>query len=313
MTTQSGSDSTMKITAIAPWFGSKRTLAPKIVAELGKHSAYWEPFCGAMSVLLAKPPASMETVNDLHGDLINLARVIQDDDCGPAFYRRLRRTWLHDDTYAESLEMMRTLSEPDDGMHDDERAYWFFVKSWMERNGYAGTQGRGPGHFAVRYTKNGGHGATRVQRATDSIPAWRRRMRQVTILRRDGFDLLDRIEDARGVVIYIDPPYIEKNAKYVHDFELEDHHRLSRTVRRFQQTRVVISYYDDARIRDLYEGWAFVSHEVTKGLSNESGRGTTATELLIINGPSYTTHERSQAKHAPLFTATASNESERTR
>lgn len=46
------------ITAIAPWFGSKRTLAPRIVAELGSHRAYWEPFCGSMAVLLAKPAAT---------------------------------------------------------------------------------------------------------------------------------------------------------------------------------------------------------------------------------------------------------------
>lgn len=35
----------MKIKAIAPWFGSKRTLAPRIVEELGKHFAYWEANC----------------------------------------------------------------------------------------------------------------------------------------------------------------------------------------------------------------------------------------------------------------------------
>jgi hypothetical protein len=29
-----------------------------------------------MAVLMAKPAATMETVNDLHGDLVNLARVI---------------------------------------------------------------------------------------------------------------------------------------------------------------------------------------------------------------------------------------------
>ena len=33
-----------EITAIAPWFGGKRTLAPKIVQQLGKHTQYFEPF-----------------------------------------------------------------------------------------------------------------------------------------------------------------------------------------------------------------------------------------------------------------------------
>ena len=68
-----------KIKAIAPWFGGKRAMAPAIVAELGKHTQYFEPFCGSMAVLFAKPPSQKETVCDLHGDLINLANVLQSD------------------------------------------------------------------------------------------------------------------------------------------------------------------------------------------------------------------------------------------
>jgi DNA adenine methylase len=81
----------MKITAIAPWFGSKRTLAPEIIRQLGPHSAYWEPFCGSMAVLLAKEPSAMETVCDLHGDLTNLAWVLQDEPSAIQLYDRLLR------------------------------------------------------------------------------------------------------------------------------------------------------------------------------------------------------------------------------
>lgn len=74
----------MQITALAPWYGSKRTIAADIVAEIGPHKAYW-------AVLLAKAPCSMETVNDLNADLINLSRVLQNPDLGPVLYRKLRR------------------------------------------------------------------------------------------------------------------------------------------------------------------------------------------------------------------------------
>ena len=70
---------TPAITALAPWFGGKRTLAPVIVEELGGHRAYFEPFCGGCSVLWGKPVSSHETINDLHGDLINLAMVLASD------------------------------------------------------------------------------------------------------------------------------------------------------------------------------------------------------------------------------------------
>ena len=42
----------MKVTALAPWFGGKRTLAPKVIELLGEHRTYVEPFCGSMAVLL---------------------------------------------------------------------------------------------------------------------------------------------------------------------------------------------------------------------------------------------------------------------
>ncbi len=92
----------MKIKALAPWFGSKRKLAPSIVKLMGEHRVYWEPFCGSMAVLLAKPPCEMETVNDLHGDLINLAKVIQDKELGFQLYDKLCRTTHAEDLFKEA-------------------------------------------------------------------------------------------------------------------------------------------------------------------------------------------------------------------
>ena len=45
-----------------------------------------------MAVLLAKEPSQKETVNDLHGDLINLARVVADAEHAPRLYERLQQT-----------------------------------------------------------------------------------------------------------------------------------------------------------------------------------------------------------------------------
>lgn len=48
---------------------------------------------------------------------------------------------------------------------------------------------------------------------------WRSAVPDVTILNRDGIELLWRIDDAKGTAIYCDPPYLMKGAKYVHDFD----------------------------------------------------------------------------------------------
>lgn len=277
--------SEMKIKALAPWFGGKRTLAPRIIAELGEHRSYWEPFCGSMAVLLAKPPCSMETVNDLHGDLINLANIIRDPSRGPELYRRLRRVLMAQGVHKEYADALR-FNSPSDEM---ERAVAFFVVSWMGRNGVIGSRGYNYGYCA-RYTQNGGHAATRFANAVKSIPAWRRRLREVNILSMDTFELIPRIEDASGVAIYADPPYIVKGAKYVHDFAESDHARLADMMQRFKKSRVVISYYDHPRLDELYPGWTKVFCTTNKALAAQNKRGSVrakAPEVLLINGPSY--------------------------
>lgn len=280
------------ITAIAPWFGGKRTLAPRIVAELGDHRCYWEPFCGSMAVLLAKPYCSMETVNDLHGDLINLARCIQDAKLGPALYRRLRRTLMSEVLHNEAAERCRLRGRgPAPAIADLDRAYDYFLTAWFGRNGVAGTQSYNQG-FCRRFTVSGGGPSKRYCGAVESIPAWRRRMRDVTILSGDAFSLLERIEDREGIAIYCDPPYVEKGCKYVHDFRPEDHERLATALSRFERARVVVSYYEHETLRRLYAGWTFVSCPVSKSLASagrrDSKNDVTAPEVLIINGPSHT-------------------------
>lgn len=283
-----------KITALAPWFGAKRNLACEIVRELGEHRVYWEPFCGSMSVLLAKPSCVMETVNDLHGDLINLARVIQDDRMGSQLYRRLRRTFMSDTLHKEAAARYHANGYGGDMTPSVDRAYDYFLCAWLGRNGVAGTGSYNQG-FCVRYTANGGHAATRWTSVVESIPAWRRRLRNVTVLCRDAFELLARIDDEPSAVIYLDPPYLKKGAKYVHDFAAADHERLARAASRFRHARVVVSYYEDPQLAELYPGWTKRKIEVTKALVNQGmrdkGGAVKAVEVLLINGPSYAQDE----------------------
>lgn len=277
--------SDMKIKGLVPWFGGKRNLAPTIVELIGKHRIYWEPFCGSMAVLLVKPPCVMETVNDLHGDLINLARVIQNKNLGPQLYRRLRRIFMSEQLFQEAAiryHSRRYFAET--GNLDLDRAYDYFLCAWLGRNGVAGTQSYNQG-FCVRYTAKGGHAAKRWQSAVNSIPAWRRRLANVTILRRDAFELLERINDSKDTAIYIDPPYLEKGAKYIHDFEKKDHERLAEILNRFCKAKVIVSYYEHPKLEELYKSWQQKRIEISKALVNQGRREVKAVEILLTNQP----------------------------
>jgi len=277
----------MKISALAPWFGSKRTLAPLIVQQLGKHSCYWEPFCGSCAVLFAKPPATYETVNDLHKDLINLALVVQDEKLGEDLYGRAARTLFHEDMLPTAKGYLCEPWEPGDA--DVDRAYWYLVFSWMHMNGVSGTPMHRTGTFCARYSAKGGNGATRWRSVVDSMPDWHQRLIGVQILSRDAFLIIDSLDDAAGTAIYVDPPYITKGAKYVHDFKEDDHRRLAEALGRFKAARVVVSYYVHPLLRKLYPRWKLLECSVVKSMVNgvmrDKSGAKEAPEVLLVNGP----------------------------
>lgn len=303
--------SDMKVKAVAPWFGSKRILAPVIARELGRPKQFFDPFCGSLAVPLAMEPCHHETVSDLHGDVICLARVVADELLAPRLYARLSGTICTEDLLEQSRTMLSRvpLYVPDVGATGDmcDRAYWYFCASWLSRNGCAG-QERTSWQMAVRWTPGGGAQATRFRNTVESIPAWHRRLLNMTILCRDAFDIIPRVEDAAHTAIYCDPPYIKtsrtghrsggNSSRYLHDFDdyqaalWGDHHQqLAEQLRSFKQARIVVSYYDCPRVRELYAGWTFVDKTRAKHLHQQNKRGIgkqEAPELLIINGPSYT-------------------------
>jgi DNA adenine methylase len=310
-----------KIKAIAPWFGGKRTMAPLIVAELGKHTQYFEPFCGSMAVLFAKEPSQKETVNDLHCDLINLAHVIADEKMGAELYDRLQRALFSEALLEQARDKLADmpLTEREHTQTSqclmEERAYWYFLASWFGRNGTAGTA-RVDYQLAVRWTKNGGSPTVRWNNAVESLPWWHRRLKNVVILSRDAFNIIDRLEDVKETAIYVDPPYHgnsrsgnQKNGRggvYQHEFNHDnplfgnDHARLAKILRGYRKARIVVSYYDCPEIRQLYEGWTFIDHTRrrhlpnmntsyprTDGAPSPGSKMKDAPEVLIINGPSY--------------------------
>lgn len=298
----------MKITCIAPWFGSKRTLGPEIAAEAGPHRAYWEPFCGSCAVLFAKEPAALECVNDLHSDLINLAMVLASDRFAH-LHERLSRT-LYSEQLFEQLktewtsrfEGRNAIAPPAIPNQVEDRhveaAWLFMVMSWMGRNGAAGTE-RCNYQMAMRWTPNGGSGPTRWRSAVESIPEWHERLRNVCILHKDAFECIDKIDDAPGTVIYCDPPYLKNTrsqnksggkSKYLWDFTDADHDDLSRSLARFTKARVIVSYYDDPELSRLYPDWTKRLVYMNKNLHVQNRRDATpavAPEVLLINGPSY--------------------------
>lgn len=290
-----------RLSKLLPYYGSKSRLAPRIAHQLGPHRLYAEACCGSLAVLMGKPVAPFEMVCDLYGHVVNLARVVASERWRD-LYEQARRIMSAEPLYDE-LRASVAADDPDpapsvEAVEDRHVAAALAVlaSSWIGRNGYAGTTATGLG-FAQRYTTKGSSNAARWTAAVESIPFWHQRIRDVQIVQADLFDWLPRIVDAPDVAIYVDPPYIDKDATYQHDFtggggglfgEEDDHDRLARLLRSFSKSRVVVSYYDHPRLAELYPGWTIVPVPLTKTTGIQT-RGEQpprlSPEVLIVNGP----------------------------
>lgn len=64
-------------TPIIPWLGGKRRLADTLLSRFPSHECYVEVFAGGAALFFMRPPAAVEVINDINGELINLYRVVQ--------------------------------------------------------------------------------------------------------------------------------------------------------------------------------------------------------------------------------------------
>lgn len=221
-----------------PYSGGKQIVAAKIAALLPEHDHYVEPFGGALSVLLAKAPAKIETVNDLNGDLITFWRVLREQ---PEGLERVCALTPH--SRAEYLGARDLEAD------DLERAR----RVWVQL-----TQGRGA-RLGVKTGWRFVHGTNRMTLARyldgylARIAPAAERLRNVTLECRDAFELFDAYERP-GALFYVDPPYLgdaRHGEQYAHEFiTTEDHTRLLDRLRRSPAAVVVSGYthplYEDA-------------------------------------------------------------------
>ena len=64
-------------TPIIPWIGGKRRLADIIIPRFPAHTCYVEVSAGGAALYFMRPPAEVEVINDVNGELVNLYRVVQ--------------------------------------------------------------------------------------------------------------------------------------------------------------------------------------------------------------------------------------------
>jgi len=258
------------------YFGGKTRLAPWIVAHLPAHRHYVEPFAGSLAVLLAKPRAKLETVNDLDGDLMTFWRVLRDR---PEELVRACALTPHARAEFEGCWASVELGIADD--LERARAVWVLL-----------SQGRGARAWRSGWRHFADPGGTSVGmpgylhaylgRMVDAAE----RLAGVSLEARHALDVIERYGRHDGVLIYADPPYLDSErraATYRVEMGSEDEHRALAVALHAARAAVILSGYDSPLYDDLYDDWHRVE---TATWTGNAAKGTgDRVEVLWSNVP----------------------------
>lgn len=287
----------MKIKALAPWYGGNRVLAEVVGQQLGQLAWCGVPFSGGMPELVHIKTRT-GVANDLHRHLINLARVVSDDDLVEQMFRQVDKLLFHPDEFAGAqrrcLAQAKAAEVPAGGLfgadpvpaatHDVQWAADYYVCCWMGRGGSAGQEWEFAQEIAMRWTASGGGSAKRWRSAIDSLRAWNKLLRAWEFTCLDAFAFLDKVPDRATQGLYVDAPWPLAGEQYLHKFTTDDQRRLAAKLATYSNVRVVVRFGDDPLIRRLYpeSKWTWIEQ------TSRNQEGNAINEVLIVNGPSLT-------------------------
>lgn len=241
---------TTKLRSPIQWFGGKGKMTAKIVPLLNQieHKYYAEPFGGGASVLLAKPPASVETYNDLDSALYDFFMTLADDAAFERFYRKVAVLPYSRQLYNECRADWRAQTER------HERVWRWYV---VARMSFGGRFGHSLG--TVVTASNRGMAATTSNwlSALDMLPRIHDRLQRVQLENAPALRIIERY-DTPDTLFYCDPPYppsTRKGGGYAHEMTHEDHAALVAALLKIKG-KAALSCYDHPVYQPLAAaGW----------------------------------------------------------
>lgn len=268
------------------YHGGKFRLADWVIKHFPKHTCYTEAFGGAAGVLLQKPRAYAEVYNDLDDEIVNLFRVLRNEENRNKLIEQLVFTPYSRDDFQEAWEPC------DDSI---EKARRLIIRAQM---GF-GSAGASKGITGFRIDTKRAYGTAQSLWVTypNHLAIVGQRLSGVLIENRPAIQVLQDHDDSE-TLHYVDPPYVHdtrySGAKtgrvYRHEMSDQDHEELLKVLLELEG-KVIVSGYPSEVYNDYLAKWK----RVDTSARISSGRGTDVrTECLWISP---------NAQHTDLFGA----------
>lgn len=245
---------------IIPWLGGKRRLADHLIPRFPAHKCYVEVFAGGAALYFLRPPAEVEVINDINGELVNLYRVVQ---------RHLEEFVRQFKWALTSRQVFKWLQDtPTAPLTDIERAARFF---YLQQHAFGGkVQGQTFGTATTAPPVN-------LLRIEEQLSTAHVRLAGTTIEHLHWRDCMQRYDRPHSF-FYLDPPYWETEG-YGVDFPFSEYEAMAEVMRGLQG-KAMISLNDHPAIRDCFAGLHMESLEISYQVGG-GGRAVDRKELVI--------------------------------
>lgn len=235
--------------------GSKWGLADLIIENMPEHKSYLEPFCGSCAVFMNKQKATLETINDLDGRLVNLFKAMRDNP------EKLQYLIMH--TLYSREEYMLSQEITSDSLEDARR---MAVRLWFAVGGKTNANVG----FRKNVSWNGPYNAYEWNDMYNRIGIAAARLKDAQIENVDAIKLIEQHND-KDTLIYCDPPYVATSlvsSHYQHDFSLEQHKELLKVLKN-HEGKVMLSGYESELYKQELSDWAALKTMTKVGITSE--------------------------------------------
>jgi DNA adenine methylase len=194
------------------YYGGKQKLSRQIISMIPEHRLYCEPFFGGGAVFFAKPPSSVEVINDTNGELINFYRVLKTQ------FRRLSKEikcTLHSRMHHQAAKMVMGYPQL---FNEIKRAWAIWTLANQSFASMLGSTWRCDlKHNSTAKRLNN----KRINFTQD----YAKRLEHVQIECRDAIEVI-KLWDSEDTFFYCDPPYYNSDMGHYSGYTKQDFEKL---------------------------------------------------------------------------------------
>lgn len=258
------------------YYGAKQRISSSIIDLFPPHNAWVEVFCGSAAITLAKPPAPIEVINDLDGNIINVFEQIRNNK--DKLINAIKLT-----PYSrEEFKKAKQINKNDSNL---ERARKFLIVSMMTVNATVGNNKCGFS-YSLSYARNGVEArVNRWNNLPERIENVTNRIRNVLVENQDARDIVKLFSDRPATLMYLDPPYyVSRSHNYVIDAKEKEFHKELLDICCKSKAMIIISHYENSLYREyLNRSTGWISKTIKTHTRDTSGKDFARNEILWIN------------------------------